>query len=35
MGDVPLDWLLDYMAWHGRHHVRHIEIARSAPVAVR
>ncbi len=35
MGDVPLDWLLHYMSWHGRHHVRHIEIARSAPVAVR
>ena len=32
MGDVPLDWLLQYMAWHGRHHVAHVELARRSPV---
>jgi uncharacterized damage-inducible protein DinB len=30
-GDVPLDWLLQYMAWHGRHHVAHVHIARGVP----
>lgn len=31
-GDVTLDWLLQYMAWHGKHHVAHIGIARGATV---
>jgi hypothetical protein len=27
-GDVPLDWLLQYMAWHCDHHLGHIAILR-------
>ena len=28
-GPVTLDWLLQLYAWHGRHHVGHIEIVRG------
>ncbi len=31
-GDVTLDWLHQYMAWHGRHHVAQIRLARRVPV---
>ena len=27
-GAVTLDWLLQLYAWHGRHHVGHIEVVR-------
>jgi hypothetical protein len=28
-GPVTLDWLLQLYAWHGRHHIGHLELARS------
>jgi hypothetical protein len=28
-GPVTLDWLLQLYAWHGRHHIGHLELVRS------
>lgn len=28
-GAVTLDWLLQLYAWHGRHHIGHLELVRS------
>lgn len=31
-GRVHLDWLLQYMAWHGLHHLAHLSIVRERPL---